>query len=161
MEEVFRPDGHLSDPALAALAGNWDVFSQLQRLEAAEQLAFCDLCLQRYTELLTAEESALLVPERSCQRSLWTRIRLHAFQAITSRYATAAAAVTLALTVLWGGAGADFSRRELPEDRPSAVQQLNGLAGELNDSLREATSGLSAFFDGLRPGQFMQGGNHT
>lgn len=158
--EVFRPDGHLTPQALSALAGNQDVFSQLERLEAAEHLAFCDACLQRYTDLLAA--GPLLSPSHSCEKSLWTRIRLRAFRMITSRYATAAAAVTLALTVLWGsgGRGTEFPRRDgLPEDRPSVSQRLSGLAGDLNDSLGEAVSGLSDFFDGLRPGQFIQGGD--
>jgi len=148
----------LSGEALAALAGNGDGFDELERLEIAEHLAFCDECLRRYTALLE-DEGALLVPERSCGRSLRRRIRLRGLQAAASRYATAAAAVALALTVLWGGRGVELTRPILPEDRPSVSQRLSGLTGELNDSLRETVSGLSNFFDGLRPGQFIQGGS--
>lgn len=155
---VFRGDGHLSGEALTALARNEDLFDDLERLEAAEHLAFCDDCLQRYMALLEAE-AALLVPEHSCQKTLWARIRSRALRSVVSRYATAAAAVTLALTVLWGGRGLEFTCPILPEDRPSVSQRLTGLTGELNDSLRETVSGLSAFFDGLRPSQFVQGGN--
>ena len=153
---VFRDDGHLRVEALAALAGNTDQLDELERLEAAEHLAFCDDCLQRYTELLE-DEAVLLVPERSCQKTLWSRIRSRALSGFVSRSATAAAAVALALTVLWGGRGADFTCSALPENRVS--QRLTGWPGELNDSLRETVSGLSAFFDGLRPSQFIQGGN--
>ena len=145
---VFRDDGHLSDGALAALARNEDGFDQLERLEIAEHLAFCDECLQRYTELL-ADETALLTPERSCQKSLWARIRTQAVRAVTSRYATAAAAVALALTVLWGGERVEIVRPILPEDRPSVSRQLDSLAGEIGDSLRETVFGVSDFFDGF------------
>ena len=151
---VFREDGHLSDRALAALAQNEDRFDELERLEIAEHLAFCDECLQRYT--LALEGGDLLVPERSCQKTLWARIRGRAFRLAVSRYATAVAAVTLALTVLWGGA--DIPRPALPEDRPIVSRQLTGLTGEIHDSLRGAVGGISDFLDGFRPSQFIEGG---
>ena len=53
---VFREDGHLSGEALEALAKNEDRFDELERLEIAEHLAFCDYCLQRYT--LALEDGA-------------------------------------------------------------------------------------------------------
>ena len=46
----FRPDGHLTDAALTALVRG-DCLEELDRLELAEHLAYCDQCLQRYTEL--------------------------------------------------------------------------------------------------------------
>lgn len=156
---VFREDGHLSGGALEALAKNEDRFDELERLEIAEHLAFCDYCLQRYTMAL--EEGALLVPEHSCQKALQARVRSRALRLVTSRYATAAAAVALALTVLWGGERVEFTRPLLPEDRPSVSRQLTELTGEIGDSLRGTVSGLSNFFDGLRPGQFLEGGNHS
>ena len=156
---VFREDGHLRDRALAALAQNEDRFDQLERLEIAEHLAFCDECLQRYT--LALEGGDLLVPERSCQKTLWARIRSRALRLAASRYATAAAAVTLALTVLWGGERVEFTRTVLPEDRPGVSRQLTELTGDLGDSLRGAVGGVSDFFDGFRPSQFIEGGNHS
>lgn len=154
---VFREDGHLSDGALEALARNEDRFDELERLEIAEHLAFCDYCLQRYT--LALEDGALLVPERSCQKALWSRIRSRAVRLVTSRYATAAAAVTLALTALWGSAGVELARPVLPEDRPSVSRQLTELTGDLSDSLRGAVGGLSDFFDGLSARRMTEGGN--
>ena len=94
----FRPDGHLTDAALTALVRG-DGLEELDRLELAEHLAYCDQCLQRYTELLS--EGALLTPARSCRESLRRRIWHRAVQLGISRYATAAAAVALALTMLW------------------------------------------------------------
>lgn len=155
---VFRGDGHLRLEALAALARNEDVFDELERLEAAEHLAFCGECLQRYTALLE-DGAALLTPEHSCQKTLWLRIRSRALGVVVSRCATAAAAVAIALTALWGGRGVELACPVLPEDRPSVSEKLAEWPEELNDSLRQTVSGLSAFLDGLRPGQFIEGGN--
>ena len=97
--EAFRADGHLSEAALLRLINNQPA-EELTRLEIAEHLAFCDLCLQRYTELLEGIEPE--TPEHSCQNALWPQIRLRALRLFPQRYATAAAAGALALTLLWG-----------------------------------------------------------
>ena len=90
--ESFRHDGHLTDTALTALIRG-EPLEELERLEIAEHLAYCDLCLQRYTELLSGD--TLLTPQESCRDSLLLRIRRRTLLLITSRYATAAAAVVL------------------------------------------------------------------
>ena len=97
----FRPDGHLTDAALTALVRG-DCLEELDRLELAEHLAYCDQCLQRYAELLS--EGPMLPPARSCRESLRRRIRQRAVQLGVSRYATAAAAVTLARNPVRTGA---------------------------------------------------------
>ena len=154
--ERFRDDGHLTDETLMALAHGQEL-DELSRLETAEHLAFCDLCLQRYTELLSGTE--LLVPEQSCQESLWVRIRMRTIRLVTSRYATAAAAVALALTVVWGSARIDFVREPvLSEDRPSVSQGLREWSAKWNPSLDSAMSGLNDFFDGFGRSQTPQGG---
>ena len=146
--ERFHTDGHLTDEALAALIrdGRPD---ELSRLEIAEHLSFCDLCLQRYTDLLCGAE--LLAPERSCQKALWARVRMRTLRLVTSRYATAAAAVALALTMLWGGREIQFTHPALPELRPAAAE-LRAWPERWNDALSETLSGVTDFFDGLRPG---------
>ena len=98
----FRPDGHLTDAALAALVRG-DPPPELERLELAEHLAYCDRCLQRYTELLTDE--VLVPPPAPAGPGLRRRLRRRTVRLTVSRYATAAAAVVLALTVLWGSIG--------------------------------------------------------
>ena len=158
--ELFDPAGHLTDGALLALAHE-EVPDELARLEMAEHLAYCDQCLHRYTALLA--EAPLLTPAHSCRESLWRRIRARAARLFLNRYATAAAAVALALTVLWGSAGVTLpeglplpERPLLPEDRPTVSDGLR----KWNESLDNAMSGLNDFFDGLGrqtlPGQ---GGN--
>ena len=146
--ERFRTDGHLTNEALAALVRD-DSLDELGRLEIAEHLSFCDLCLQRYTDLLCGAE--LLAPERSCQKALWARVRTRTLRLVTSRYATAAAAVALALTMLWGGREIQFTHPALPEPRPAAAE-LRAWPERWNDALSETLSGVTDFFDGLRPG---------
>ena len=152
--DIFQHDGHLTDEALIALAAG-ESLDETARLEIAEHLAFCDLCLQRYTDALAGTE--LLTPEQSCRESLWRRIRARAARLFLNRYATAAAAVALALTMLWGSAGITLPERlPLPEDRPTVSDRLR----KWNESLDNAMSGVNDFFDGL--GQRtppVQGGN--
>ena len=64
--EIFDRHGHLTDQALEALTGGAPL-DELHRLEIAEHLAFCDRCLQRYTERLTDE--TLLAPPRPAGRA--------------------------------------------------------------------------------------------
>ena len=151
--EIFRHDGHLTDGALAALVAG-EPLDETARLEIAEHLAYCDLCLQRYTGALAG--APLLTPERSCRESLWRRIRARTIRIFTSRYATAAAAVALALTVLWGSAGMTLPEGfPLPEDRPTVSDGLR----KWNESLDNAMSGVNEFFDGLgRRASPVQGG---
>lgn len=160
--ERFHNDGHLTDDALLALIQE-EPLEELARLEIAEHLAFCDICLQRYTDLLA--ERQLLVPACSCHGTLWQRIRRRSLRLLTSRYATAAAAITLALTMLWGSAALSGSstqeHRQFLETAGTAVtQQVRNLPERWNDSLNGLFSNISSFFDylgGSRP-QTNQGG---
>ena len=151
--ELFRHDGHLTDAALAALVAG-EPLDETARLEIAEHLAYCDLCLQRYTGALAG--APLLTPERSCQESLRRRIRARTVQIFTSRYAAAVAGVVLALTLVWGSGYGSIRLPELPEDRPTVSDGLR----KWNESLDNAMSGVNDFFDGLsRMAPPVQGGN--
>ena len=148
--EVFDPAGHLSDSALLALIRNEDALDALARLEMAEHLSYCDRCLQRYTQLLA--QDALLPPGHSCRESLWRRIRARTMGILTSRYATAAAAVALALTVLWGSAAVSL---------PEAPRHFQSWPERWSNTLDSGLSRLNTMFDDLggavrRPAQ---GGN--
>ena len=151
--EIFRHDGHLTDEAFSALVTGAPL-DETARLELAEHLAYCDLCLQRYTGAMAG--APLLVPERSCQESLWRRIRARTVQMFTSRYAAAVAGVVLALTLVWGSGYGSIRLPELPEDRPTVSDGLQ----KWNESLDNAMSGVNEFFDGLsRMAPPVQGGN--
>ena len=138
--EAFRADGHLTDDALRGLIGD-GIPDELTRLEIAEHLAFCGECLQRYTALLDA--APLLTPARSCEQSLWARIRTRAIQLFTCRYATAAAAVIIALTALWGGSQPLPVHAAPPEARPAITAQIS-------ETLSQAITELSEFLGGFR-----------
>lgn len=153
--ERFRPDGHLTDDALTALVQTQEL-GQLGRLEIAEHLSYCNLCLQRYTEALTC--IPLLTPDQSCQTSIWRRIRSRAIRMITSRYATAAAAVALALTLLWSDtsfAGRLQARWDQENRAPEAHQAFQILPEEWTRSLNGLLTGFQGLFDPP------QGGNHS
>ena len=79
--ELFREDGCLSDEGLHALtAGQLD---ELGRLEAAEHLAYCDKCTDRYTALLTAD--ALADPPRDVRRTVMSTIWVRLMQSTYGR----------------------------------------------------------------------------
>ena len=141
----FRPDGHLTDEALAALIRG-DALAELDRLEIAEHLA------------------PLLTPARSCQESLRRRIWRRAVQLGVNRYATAAAAVVLALTVLWGSAGlAGQTVRTEPTLLERAGTALTEWTDAWPQAWADALSGFSDLFEnfGVSPrNDLTQGGTH-
>ena len=139
--ELFDRKGHLTEDALAALIDG--ALPELSRLEAAEHLAYCNSCLQRYTNLLSGME--LLVPEHSCRESLWRRIRQRTLCLLTSRYATAVAGVALMITLLWGTSAPAF--QHLPEELPVIAQQFQSWPQRWSDALDGALSGLDGIFD--------------
>ena len=141
--ELFDPAGHLTDGALLALAHE-EVPDELARLEMAEHLAYCDQCLHRYTALLA--EAPLLTPAHSCRESLWRRVRARTLRLLTSRYATAVAAVALALTVLWGSAAVPLPKRP---SLPEVPQRLQSWPQRWSDSLDGALSRFNDMFDDL------------
>ena len=107
--ELFREDGCLSDEGLHALtAGQLD---ELGRLEAAEHLAYCDKCTDRYTALLTAD--ALADPPRDVRRTVMSTIWVRLMQSTCGR-AAAAGLILLGCEVLYysarpGACRCDFS----------------------------------------------------
>lgn len=95
--ELFREDGCLTDEGLDALIHNQ--LDELGRLEAAEHLAYCDRCLDRYTARLNGETLEQAPPgmSRPVLQTIWIRV----MQNFYGRAAVAGVAALLALT-LWG-----------------------------------------------------------
>lgn len=158
--ECFDNHGHLTDQALRALVREAPL-EELERLEIAEHLAFCDRCLQRYTQLLT--DDALLTPSPACREGLRRRIRRRLVHIFTSRYATAAAAVVLALTLLWSGMGLGNRPRTQEEPRPlvQAGTALTEWAAAWPQRFQDAFSGLAGLLDHLGDTpNTTQGGTH-
>ncbi len=94
--ELFRESGCLTDEGLQAVVDG--TLDEMQRMEAAEHLSFCDECLVRYTQLLT--DDVLIAPDETLVPSVMKRVKSKAAQIFFNRYTRVAAAVALAM-VLW------------------------------------------------------------
>ncbi len=122
MNELFTPDGHLTDAALKGLiSGGLD---ELGRLEAGEHLSFCDRCLDRYTALLT--EEVLESPETDLTLPVMRKNSTQARRQRVRRWASAAAAVAVGSTLFYTGVfqqTAQALERPLPQaERPGLSQ---------------------------------------
>lgn len=144
--DSFRKDGHLTDAALEALIRG-DTPDTLERLEISEHLAYCDLCLQRYADLLAGTE--LLTPEHSCREPLLRRIRIQAIRLLTSRYATAAAAVVLALTLLWSEQPSPSN--PVWEKAETITQTAQNWPEQYSAALDRLSDDLRSLFDRITP----------
>ena len=152
MELFDQISGCLTDEGLHALAdGQLD---ELSRLEAAEHLAFCDACLDRYTALLAGP--VIVQPPQDLQKPVWQRIRSQMFRVLTNRYATAAAAVAIAFC-LWGS-GLFQGLVPTPDAQLTSALQLQQTEQTLehrlafNEAARSASRSLSSLFDSVSDG---------
>lgn len=94
--DLFDENGHLTKYAFWLLSkGEPD---ELQRLEIAEHLSYCDECVENYTQTLT--EDVLISPEESLLYCVMAKIKNRARKLFMNRYATAAVAACFAM-VLW------------------------------------------------------------
>lgn len=144
--ELFDHNGHLTDGALKALIENQEL-PELSRLEISEHLSYCDECLMRYTDLLTGD--VLITPENSCEKTIWQKIRMRVFRVLTSRYATAAAAIAIVFSLWGGGVFADVvSAAEAARQNQSSFSES---IRQHHDKFSEATSdffnSISGMFD--------------
>ena len=165
--DLFDRNGHFSDAALTALIQDAEL-SELQRLEAAEHLAYCDACLLRYTNLLTDE--GLREPSPLCRQRIWRRIRTRAARVFASRYTTAAAAMVIVVAMWSGGVfgGVVTATQQLgrlperPQDPASVWESWRDWPRRWDDALRRQFSqwGTSfEIFSGRDAAAEMQGGN--
>ncbi|WP_293009503.1 MULTISPECIES: hypothetical protein [unclassified Oscillibacter] len=145
---TFDSGGHLTDDALQAFLSGGPL-TELDRLEIAEHLDFCDTCLLRSVERLPRD--ALLAPAHSCQNTLWPRIRRRSNRELAGRFATAAAAIAIVASLwsfnVFGGlvtssaAWSDSALSALRQaDFPQQAQQLDRTIGDSLSRLNELFS---------------------
>lgn len=134
--ELFEQSGHLTDEALRLLTA--DALDELSRLEVSEHLSYCDRCLDRYLALLS--DGALEMPEHTCAVPLAKRIRQGTIHALTSRYATAAAAIAIVIA-LWSGGG--FGALV------SLPAKLTAIPVSVSQSLEQTHVDAQSFFDSI------------
>ena len=119
---------------------------ELERLEVSEHLAYCDLCVERYTALL-AEETLLEAPELMRQGVL-AAVRKRAVKVLVNRYFHMAVAASLTL-VLWGsGVFNSFGEVRLVRP-PEARNPEASISWRLNSFASEVSDGVTDFMDQL------------
>ena len=142
--ELFTADGHLTDEGIKAVADG--TLEELQRLEAAEHLSFCDRCLERYTALLT--DDSLLQPAQPLVPPVLSRIRQRAVRIFFNKYTTVAAAAALALT-LWG-TGVFQALVPAPRAKvPEPPQTTQTITAQVNTFLNDSGAALAGAFNDL------------
>lgn len=145
---TFDSGGHLTDDALQAFLSGGPL-TELDRLEIAEHLDFCNACLLRSVERMPRD--ALLTPAHSCRNTLWPRIRRRSNRELAGRFATAAAAIAIAASLwsfnVFGGlvtssaAWSDSALSALRQaDFPQQAQQLDRTIGDSLSRLNELFS---------------------
>ena len=125
--ELFNEKGCLTNEAFTALQEG--TLDELGRLEAAEHLAYCDRCMDRYTLLLsqTAPEQPPKPLGKAVRQSLWVR----AMQTRLGRGVVACAAAVMAIG-LWSGASTLMlspAARALAPERPAITAFLRIFRG--------------------------------
>ena len=98
MKDLFLEDGHLSDYAFSCLVHD-EQLDELQRLEVAEHLSFCDQCVAKYADLL-ADDALLVSSQEQLAPGVMQRLRQRARKIFINKYSTAVVAASFAI-VFW------------------------------------------------------------
>lgn len=147
--ELFNTNGHLTDEGLNALIS--ETLDEMNRLEAAEHIGFCDECLNRYTAVLTGD--VLIDPQTPLVQPVLRGVRAKKIHLGWARYATVAAAAVLA--VLITGAGSMLAKNMpqnafplVPENTQAAPQpqEKRGFMSKLNDGLSDVGGRVNSLF---------------
>lgn len=146
---LFDDDtGCLTDFALNSLVKG--SLEELERLEAAEHLSYCDRCVERYTALLT--EEALLEPPELMKQSILSSLRKKAARVFVNRYFHMAVAASLTL-VLWGSGVFSTFGQELPIKREESLWENRtpetSVSQRLGEFASNVTGGINDIVDQL------------
>lgn len=121
---------------------------ELERLEASEHLAYCDLCVERYTALLT-EETLLEAPD-TMKQSVLSALRKKAAKVFVNRYFHMAVAASLTL-VLWStGVFTSFRDISLEPPRLEPDRDTVSISERLENFTDGVNNGLYGLMDQLR-----------
>lgn len=141
--DLFDEFGHLTKNALQLMINGEP--DELQRLEIAEHLSFCDECIAKYTACL--EQSALMSPEKPLETGVLAKIKSRAHRIFMNRYATIATAACFAI-VLWttGIFTPDYSKMN-GEGLQTIVIKTNEFSQKTEEFTRGISEGINNFFD--------------
>lgn len=141
--ELFRKDGHLSDEGLRAVLGG--SLTELESLEAAEHLSFCDDCLVRYTCLL--EGCELLQPQAPLSSSVLHKLGRKARTIFFGKITKIAVAAVMAVALWSTGTFTVMAHYTTP---PSPKPEVRSEAPHsMGESLNQAVNSVNQFFSGL------------
>ena len=138
---VFDTYGHLTKQALDAWAEG-SLCTQ-QRLQVAEHLAVCDVCLLRMTAL-DEDTLPLITPEKDLVKPAVQKVREHRVLDVLKRCGVvAAAACFMLLTWRFDLIGSSVPPETEQPPQPVRPSTLQLFAGELSDGLFAWGTGLS------------------
>ncbi|MDL2324824.1 hypothetical protein LJC61_06725 [Ruminococcaceae bacterium OttesenSCG-928-A16] len=137
---LFFDNGHLTDEGLQAIVDQ--TLTDMQNLEAAEHLSFCDECLVKYTALLTGE--TLVAPPQPLRQPVLRRLRKKATLVLFNKYTTVAAAAALAVA-LWASGVFTPPVQAAPPAQANQSQSFS-LNAWLNQATANASNAISNFW---------------
>lgn len=140
MKELFDSSGHLTNDAFDALLFDRPL-DELERLEIAEHLSFCDRCVERYAALLDGTE--LLSPSEPVAPPVFRRIRERARKLFVNKYATAAAAACFAI-MFWN---IGLFNVDVQNDHGKILDALANGAATFSERTTQFTDNLSETLD--------------
>lgn len=149
-EETLRlfddESGCLTDHALQSLLNG--SLEELERLEVAEHLSYCDSCVERYTALLVPQ--VLEEPPELMKQSILSALRKRAAKLFVDRYFHMAVAASLTL-VLWGSGVFNTFGQPIPLRRPDTGteerQPRTSVSQRLGDFAAGVTGGINDIVD--------------
>ena len=144
-EEIFDEEGHLTASALQTFFQPWqeEEFSQLQRLEIAEHLSFCDHCVLCCTEILT--DDRLLTPSDVVVSTVMTELSKRERKRNLHKYASVVIAAGFALLFWVAGV---FSL-PVPVEEFSQLMPFSGFTNGMEQKMVETTEFTSEISQGI------------
>ncbi len=133
--DFFSSDGHLTDYAIKQITTG-DA-TQLQRLEVAEHISFCNVCLEKHINAFTAD--SFTEPQIDITKSVMQKIKAKMRRFMLSKVTTYVAAASIAL-VLWGTGVYDVLG-ELPGQISSYADTLQKQPGFFQSQKDDESSG--------------------
>lgn len=158
LTDLFDTEGHLTDAALLALvhsteaqnekaAGETVFLSELQRLEIAEHLSFCDRCVLRYAHMLSGD--MLITPSDCVVPAVMRQIEGQQRHKYFNKYASMVMAAGLAILFWVSGV---FSLDFYQKDTGFLAEIVNSMTVFSQQTVEISTdisNGLGSFIDKL------------
>ncbi|MEG1932741.1 MAG: hypothetical protein RR075_06490, partial [Pygmaiobacter sp.] len=121
----------------------------LGSLELAEHLAFCDLCCEKYANLLS--DDCLLAPPAPLAPSVLTRLHQKARLIFFNRYLKVGLAASLAMALWFTGTGTGIIQLSgtpaptaAPVGKPSSVQRIMARQEKESAAMQASLNALTA-----------------